>query len=55
MSNILWNRFTLYIKEVVGEYQARFMLRKSIIDQIQLVKEVDENITNSIRMYIYCF
>lgn len=41
-SNILLNRLNPFIKEVLGEYQAGFTLRKSIIDQIHLVKQVVE-------------
>jgi hypothetical protein len=42
LSNILLNRLNPYIKKVVGDYQASFMLGKSRIDQIHLVKQVVE-------------
>lgn len=38
LSNILLYKLNPYIKEVVEEYQAVFMLGKSTIDQIHVVK-----------------
>lgn len=42
LSNILLNRINPYIKEIIGEYQAGFMLGKSTTDQIHIVKQVVE-------------
>jgi len=42
LSNILLTRINPYIKEIIGEYQAGFMLGKSTTDQIHIVKQVVE-------------
>jgi hypothetical protein len=42
LSNMLLNRINPYIKEIIGEYQAGFMLGKSTLDQIHIVKQVVE-------------
>jgi len=42
LSNILLNRLMPYTKEIVGEYRAGFMKRKSILDQIHIVKQLME-------------
>lgn len=42
LSNLLLNRLKPFIKEVIGEYQAGFMVGKSTIDQIHIIKQVAE-------------
>uniref|UniRef100_A0A2S2N6G4 Retrovirus-related Pol polyprotein LINE-1 n=2 Tax=Schizaphis graminum TaxID=13262 RepID=A0A2S2N6G4_SCHGA len=42
LSNILLTRINPYIKEIIGEYQAGYMLGKSTTDQIHIVKQVVE-------------
>jgi len=42
LSNLLLNRLKSFIKEVIGEYQAGFMVGKSTIDQIHIIKQVAE-------------
>ncbi|VVC29027.1 Reverse transcriptase domain [Cinara cedri] len=52
LSNILLTRINPYIKEIIGEYQAGFMLGKSTIDQIHIVKQVVERDTNTIKIHL---
>jgi len=42
LSNILLTRINPYIKEIIEEYQTGFMLGKSTLDQIHIVKQVVE-------------
>jgi len=41
-SNLLLNRLKPFIKEIIGEFQAGFMIGKSTIDQIHIIKQVAE-------------
>lgn len=35
-------RINPYIKEIIGEYQAGFMIGKSTVDQIHIIKQLAE-------------
>jgi len=48
LSNILLTRINPYIKEIIGDYQAGFMLEKSTTDQIHIVKQVVEFVKSTI-------
>jgi len=42
LSNVLLNRLKLYIKEIIGDYQAGFIVGKSTVDQIHVIKQIIE-------------
>jgi len=42
LSNVILNRLKLYVKEIIGDYQAGFMAGKSTLDQIHVVKQIIE-------------
>lgn len=42
LSNLLLNRLKPFIKEIIEEYQAGFMVGKSTIDQIHIIKQIAE-------------
>jgi len=42
LSNILLIRINQYIKEIIGEYQAGFMIGRSTVDQIHIIKQLAE-------------
>jgi len=42
LSNILLIRINPYIKEIIGEYQAGFMIGRSTVDQIHIIKQLAE-------------
>jgi len=41
-SNILLIRINSYIKKIIGEYQAGFMIGRSTVDQIHIIKQLAE-------------
>ncbi|KAL4113249.1 hypothetical protein QTP88_016908 [Uroleucon formosanum] len=42
LSNILLIKINPYIKEIIGEYQAGFMIGRSTVDQIHIIKQLAE-------------
>jgi len=40
LSNVILNRLKLYIKKIIGDYQAGFMASKSTLNQIHIVKQI---------------